>query len=90
MAGWPERAGTTAGAHAAEIIAQPFLTDELVVDTPSASPPLHRQLVAQALATALLTLLAFGSATRDHVHYIFFSHLPTVNPSTSHVNSCAL
>lgn len=62
--------------HAAEIIAEPWLEDELVVFTPPSSPLLQREVTLEALAAAPWILRERGSGTREIVDYLLLSHLP--------------
>lgn len=62
--------------HAAEIIAEPWLEDELVVFAPPSSPLLQREVTLEALAAATWILRERGSGTREIVDYLLLSHLP--------------
>ncbi|WP_438918834.1 DNA-binding transcriptional regulator YeiE [Kosakonia cowanii] len=62
--------------HAAEIIAEPWLEDELVVFAPPSSPLLQREVTLEALAAAPWILRERGSGTREIVDYLLLSHLP--------------
>lgn len=62
--------------HAAEIIAEPWLEDELVVFAPPSSPLLQNEVTLEALAAAPWILRERGSGTREIVDYLLLSHLP--------------
>lgn len=62
--------------HAAEIIAEPWLEDELVVFAPPSSPLLQSEVTLEALAAAPWILRERGSGTREIVDYLLLSHLP--------------
>ncbi|MBK0078060.1 LysR family transcriptional regulator [Kosakonia sp. S58] len=62
--------------HAAEIIAEPWLEDELVVFAPPSSALLQREVTLEALAAAPWILRERGSGTREIVDYLLLSHLP--------------
>lgn len=62
--------------HAAEIIAEPWLEDELVVFAPPSSPLLQQEVTLEALAAAPWILRERGSGTREIVDYLLLSHLP--------------
>ncbi|WP_242388033.1 DNA-binding transcriptional regulator YeiE [Kosakonia cowanii] len=62
--------------HAAEIIAEPWLEDELVVFAPPSSSLLQREVTLEALAAAPWILRERGSGTREIVDYLLLSHLP--------------
>jgi len=62
--------------HAAEIIAEPWLEDELVVFAPPSSPLLQGEVTLEALAAAPWILRERGSGTREIVDYLLLSHLP--------------
>jgi len=62
--------------HAAEIIAEPWLEDELVVFAPPSSALLQGEVTLEALAAAPWILRERGSGTREIVDYLLLSHLP--------------
>lgn len=62
--------------HAAEIIAEPWLEDELVVFAPPSSPLLQSEVTLEGLAAAPWILRERGSGTREIVDYLLLSHLP--------------
>lgn len=62
--------------HAAEIIAEPWLEDELVVFAAPSSPLLQGEVTLEALAAAPWILRERGSGTREIVDYLLLSHLP--------------
>ncbi|MDT3412895.1 DNA-binding transcriptional regulator YeiE [Kosakonia cowanii] len=62
--------------HAAEIIAEPWLEDELVVFAPPSSSLLQQEVTLEALAAAPWILRERGSGTREIVDYLLLSHLP--------------
>lgn len=62
--------------HAAEIIAEPWQEDELVVFAPPSSPLLQGEVTLEALAAAPWILRERGSGTREIVDYLLLSHLP--------------
>lgn len=62
--------------HAAEIIAEPWLEDELVVFAPPSSTLLQSEVTLEALAAAPWILRERGSGTREIVDYLLLSHLP--------------
>ncbi|MGR4049923.1 DNA-binding transcriptional regulator YeiE [Kosakonia cowanii] len=62
--------------HAAEIVAEPWLEDELVVFAPPSSPLLQGEVTLDALAAAPWILRERGSGTREIVDYLLLSHLP--------------
>ncbi|MDV2871503.1 DNA-binding transcriptional regulator YeiE [Phytobacter diazotrophicus] len=62
--------------HTAEIIAEPWLEDELVVFAPPGSPLLQGEVTLARLAAAPWILRERGSGTREIVDYLLLSHLP--------------
>lgn len=62
--------------HAAEVIAEPWLEDELVVFAPPSSTLLQSEVTLEALAAAPWILRERGSGTREIVDYLLLSHLP--------------
>jgi DNA-binding transcriptional LysR family regulator len=62
--------------HTAEIIAEPWLEDELVVFAPPDSPLLQEDVTLARLAAAPWILRERGSGTREIVDYLLLSHLP--------------
>lgn len=62
--------------HAAEIIAEPWLEDELVVFAAPGSPLLNEDVTLAKLAQAPWILREHGSGTREIVDYLLLSHLP--------------
>ncbi|WLI77777.1 DNA-binding transcriptional regulator YeiE [Kosakonia sp. H02] len=62
--------------HAAEIVAEPWLEDELVVFAPPSSPLLKGEVTLEQLAAAPWILRERGSGTREIVDYLLLSHLP--------------
>ena len=62
--------------HAADIIAEPWIEDELVVFAAPDSPFLEGELTLQRLAEAQWILREHGSGTREIVDYVLLSHLP--------------
>jgi DNA-binding transcriptional LysR family regulator len=62
--------------HAADIIAEPWLEDELVVFAAPDSPLLAGEVTLQRLAEAPWILREHGSGTREIVDYLLLSHLP--------------
>lgn len=62
--------------HAAEIVAEPWLEDELVVFAPPGSPLLEGEVTLARLAAAPWILREKGSGTRELVDYLLLSHLP--------------
>ncbi|MGU3523512.1 DNA-binding transcriptional regulator YeiE [Enterobacteriaceae bacterium C23F] len=62
--------------HAAEIIAEPWLEDELVVFAAPGSPLLNEEVTLARLAEAPWILREHGSGTREIVDYLLLSHLP--------------
>lgn len=62
--------------HAAEIIAEPWLEDELVVFAAPGSPLLAGEVTLARLAEAPWILREHGSGTRELVDYLLLSHLP--------------
>ncbi|MEW5561424.1 DNA-binding transcriptional regulator YeiE [Enterobacter asburiae] len=62
--------------HAAEIIAEPWLEDELVVFAAPGSPLLNEKVTLARLAEAPWILREHGSGTREIVDYLLLSHLP--------------
>lgn len=62
--------------HAAEIIAEPWLEDELVVFAAPGSPLLNGKVTLARLAEAPWILREHGSGTREIVDYLLLSHLP--------------
>lgn len=62
--------------HAADIVAQPWLEDELVVFTAPDSPLLTGEITLARLAGEQWILREKGSGTRELVDYLLLSHLP--------------
>ncbi|XTZ39723.1 DNA-binding transcriptional regulator YeiE [Salmonella enterica] len=62
--------------HAAEIIAEPWLEDELVVFASPTSPLAQGEVTLARLARAPWILREHGSGTREIVDYLLLSHLP--------------
>ena len=62
--------------HTAEIIAEPWLEDELVVFTAPGSPLLTGDVTLRQLAAAPWILRERGSGTREIVDYLLLAHLP--------------
>jgi DNA-binding transcriptional LysR family regulator len=62
--------------HAAEIVAEPWLEDELVVFCAPDSPLLEGKVTLARLASAPWILREKGSGTRELVDYLLLSHLP--------------
>lgn len=62
--------------HSAEIIAEPWLEDELVVFAAPDSPLAHQPVTLEALAAAPWILREKGSGTREIVDYLLLAHLP--------------
>ncbi len=62
--------------HTAEIIAEPWLEDELVVFASPASPLVQTEVTLEQLAAAPWILRERGSGTRELVDYLLLSHLP--------------
>ncbi|MCS2157241.1 LysR family transcriptional regulator [Scandinavium sp. H11S7] len=62
--------------HAAEIIAEPWLEDELVVFAAPGSALLTEEVTLARLAEAPWILRERGSGTREIVDYLLLSHLP--------------
>ena len=62
--------------HSAEIIAEPWLEDELVVFAAPDSPLAHQPVTLVALAAAPWILREKGSGTREIVDYLLLAHLP--------------
>lgn len=62
--------------HAAEIIAEPWLEDELVVFAAPGSTLLSEDVTLAKLAEAPWILREHGSGTREIVDYLLLSHLP--------------
>jgi len=62
--------------HAAEIVAEPWLEDELVVFAAPGSPLLNEEVTLAKLAEAPWILREHGSGTREIVDYLLLSHLP--------------
>src|SRR5690606_2937399 len=60
----------------AEIIAEPWLEDELVVFASPSSPLLKHAVTLEQLAAAPWILRERGSGTRELVDYLLLSHLP--------------
>lgn len=62
--------------HAAEIVSEPWLEDELVVFAAPGSPLLEGEVTLARLAAAPWILRERGSGTREIVDYLLLSHLP--------------
>ena len=76
--------------HAADIIAEPWLEDELVVFAAPDSPLLEREVTLQRLAEAPWILREHGSGTREIVDYLLLSHLPAFHLGMELGNSEAI
>lgn len=62
--------------HSADIVAEPWLEDELVVFAAPDNPLLKNEVTLQSLAAAPWILRERGSGTRELVDYLLLSHLP--------------
>ena len=62
--------------HSADIVAEPWLEDELVVFAAPGSPLLKGEVTLHSLAAAPWILRERGSGTRELVDYLLLSHLP--------------
>ncbi len=62
--------------HTAEIVAEPWLEDELVVFAAPGSPLLAGNVTLRQLAAAPWILRERGSGTREIVDYLLLAHLP--------------
>jgi DNA-binding transcriptional LysR family regulator len=62
--------------HSADIVAEPWLEDELVVFAAPDSPLLKSDVTLHSLAAAPWILRERGSGTRELVDYLLLSHLP--------------
>lgn len=62
--------------HTAEIVAEPWLEDELVVFAAPGSPLLEGAVTLRQLAAAPWILRERGSGTREIVDYLLLAHLP--------------
>ncbi|EGT4382226.1 LysR family transcriptional regulator [Cronobacter malonaticus] len=76
--------------HMAEIVAQPWLEDELVVFASPASPLLEGEVTLERLAAMPWILREKGSGTREIVDYLLLSHLPQFRLSMELGNSEAI
>ena len=76
--------------HAADIIAEPWLEDELVVFAAPDSPLLAGEVTLQRLAEAPWILREHGSGTREIVDYLLLSHLPAFHLGMELGNSEAI
>ncbi|STV81356.1 LysR family transcriptional regulator YeiE [Klebsiella pneumoniae] len=76
--------------HAADIIAEPWLEDELVVFAAPNSPLLAGEVTLQQLAEAPWILREHGSGTREIVDYVLLSHLPAFHLGMELGNSEAI
>lgn len=76
--------------HAADIIAEPWLADELVVFAAPGSPLLEGEVTLQRLAEAPWILREHGSGTREIVDYLLLSHLPAFHLGMELGNSEAI
>ncbi|MFG6653953.1 DNA-binding transcriptional regulator YeiE [Scandinavium sp. M-37] len=76
--------------HAAEIIAEPWLEDELVVFAAPGSPLLTGDVTLARLAEAPWILRERGSGTREIVDYLLLSHLPEFHMGMELGNSEAI
>ncbi|VFT76602.1 LysR family transcriptional regulator YeiE [Klebsiella aerogenes] len=76
--------------HAADIIAEPWLEDELVVFAAPDSPLLAGEVTLQQLAEAPWILREHGSGTREIVDYVLLSHLPAFHMGMELGNSEAI
>lgn len=62
--------------HSADIVAEPWLEDELVVFAAPDNPLLKSEVTLHSLAAAPWILRERGSGTRELVDYLLLSHLP--------------
>ncbi|WP_297206552.1 DNA-binding transcriptional regulator YeiE [uncultured Pluralibacter sp.] len=62
--------------HTVEIVAEPWLEDELVVFAAPGSPLLSREITLPQLAAEPWILRERGSGTREIVDYLLLAHLP--------------
>lgn len=62
--------------HAADVVAEPWLEDELVVFAAPGASLLNGEVTLERLATAPWILRERGSGTRELVDYLLLSHLP--------------
>jgi DNA-binding transcriptional LysR family regulator len=76
--------------HAAEIIAEPWLEDELVVFAAPGSSLLTGEVTLDRLAQAPWILRERGSGTREIVDYLLLSHLPEFHMGMELGNSEAI
>lgn len=76
--------------HTADIIAEPWLEDELVVFGPPNSPFVQGEVTLKQLAAAPWILREQGSGTREIVDYLLLSHLPEIHLGMELGNSEAI
>lgn len=76
--------------HATELVAEPWLEDELVVFAAPQSPLLAATTTLEQLAAAPWILRERGSGTREIVDYLLFSHLPAFHLEMELGNSEAI
>ena len=76
--------------HNADIIADPWLEDELVVFASPASSLLQQEVTLERLAQAPWILREQGSGTREIVDYLLLSHLPQFHMGMELGNSEAI
>lgn len=76
--------------HNADIIAEPWLEDELVVFASPASSLLQQEVTLERLAQAPWILREQGSGTREIVDYLLLSHLPQFHMGMELGNSEAI
>ena len=76
--------------HTADIIAEPWLEDELVVFGPPDSPFVQGEVTLKQLAAAPWILREQGSGTREIVDYLLLSHLPEIHLGMELGNSEAI
>lgn len=76
--------------HTADIIAEPWLEDELVVFGPPDSPFVQGDVTLKQLAAAPWILREQGSGTREIVDYLLLSHLPEIHLGMELGNSEAI
>jgi len=76
--------------HNADIIADPWLEDELVVFASPASSLLQEEVTLERLAQAPWILREQGSGTREIVDYLLLSHLPQFHMGMELGNSEAI
>ena len=76
--------------HTADIIAEPWLEDELVVFGPPDSPFVQGEVTLKQLAAAPWILREQGSGTREIVDFLLLSHLPEIHLGMELGNSEAI